>query len=95
LPLCICSACRKIPLYKPVFNEGRKLILKGSRHPVIEQQLKIGEPYIANDIYLDNDQQQMIILTGPNMSGKSALLRQTALNVIMAQMGSFRSFIHG
>jgi DNA mismatch repair protein MutS len=74
---------------KPILNEGRKLILKDSRHPVIEQQLKIGEPYIANDIYLDHDQQQVIILTGPNMSGKSALLRQTALNVIMAQMGSF------
>ncbi|MES2558837.1 MAG: DNA mismatch repair protein MutS [Bacteroidota bacterium] len=74
---------------KPVLNDGKKLILKDARHPVIEQQLKIGEPYIANDIYLDNEQQQVIILTGPNMSGKSALLRQTALNVIMAQIGSF------
>lgn len=74
---------------KPVLNEGKKLILKDARHPVIEQQLKIGEPYISNDIYLDNEQQQVIILTGPNMSGKSALLRQTALNVIMAQIGSF------
>lgn len=74
---------------KPVLNDGKKLMLKDARHPVIEQQLKIGEPYIANDIYLDNEQQQVIILTGPNMSGKSALLRQTALNVIMAQIGSF------
>jgi DNA mismatch repair protein MutS len=74
---------------RPVLNEGRKLILKDSRHPVIEQQLKIGEPYISNDIYLDQEQQQVIILTGPNMSGKSALLRQTALNVIMAQIGCF------
>jgi DNA mismatch repair protein MutS len=74
---------------KPVLNDGKKLILKDARHPVIEQQLKIGEPYISNDIYLDNEQQQVIILTGPNMSGKSALLRQTALNVIMAQIGSF------
>jgi DNA mismatch repair protein MutS len=74
---------------KPVLNDGKKLLLKDARHPVIEQQLKIGEPYIANDIYLDDEQQQVIILTGPNMSGKSALLRQTALNVIMAQMGCF------
>ena len=74
---------------KPNLNEGKKLLLKDSRHPVIEQQLKIGDPYISNDIYLDNEQQQVIILTGPNMSGKSALLRQAALNVIMAQIGSF------
>jgi DNA mismatch repair protein MutS len=74
---------------KPHLNEGKKLLLKDSRHPVIEQQLKIGDPYISNDIYLDNEQQQVIILTGPNMSGKSALLRQAALNVIMAQIGSF------
>ncbi len=74
---------------KPQLNEGKKLLLKDARHPVIEQQLKIGEPYIANDIYLDDEQQQVIILTGPNMSGKSALLRQTALNVIMAQIGCF------
>jgi DNA mismatch repair protein MutS len=83
------SLAEKHHYTKPVLNEGKKLILKDSRHPVIEQQLKIGDPYIANDIYLDNEQQQVIILTGPNMSGKSALLRQTALNVIMAQIGSF------
>lgn len=74
---------------KPSLNEGRQLILKDARHPVIEQQLKPGDPYIANDIFLDHATQQVIILTGPNMSGKSALLRQTALNVIMAQIGSF------
>lgn len=74
---------------KPQINEGNKLLLKGSRHPVIEQQLPLGESYIPNDIYLDREQQQIIILTGPNMAGKSALLRQTAINVIMAQIGCF------
>jgi len=74
---------------RPQLNEGKKILLKDSRHPVIEQQLKIGDAYIANDIFLDQEQQQVIILTGPNMSGKSALLRQTALNIIMAQIGSF------
>lgn len=74
---------------KPQINEGHKLLLKDSRHPVIEQQLPIGESYIPNDIYLDREQQQIIILTGPNMAGKSALLRQTAINVIMAQIGCF------
>jgi len=65
------------------------LDIKNGRHPVIEQHLPIGETYISNDIYLDNEIQQIIILTGPNMSGKSALLRQTALIVLMAQMGCF------
>ncbi|MDP1728027.1 MAG: DNA mismatch repair protein MutS [Bacteroidota bacterium] len=74
---------------KPELHEGVELILKDARHPVIEKQLPLGEPYIANDIYLDRDTQQMIILTGPNMSGKSAVLRQTALCVLMAQIGSF------
>ena len=74
---------------KPQINEGQKLLLKDSRHPVIEQQLPLGESYIPNDIYLDREQQQIIILTGPNMAGKSALLRQTAINVIMAQIGCF------
>lgn len=74
---------------KPQINEGHKLLLKDSRHPVIEQQLPLGESYIPNDIYLDREQQQIIILTGPNMAGKSALLRQTAINVIMAQIGCF------
>ena len=74
---------------KPEINTDHKLVLKDSRHPVIEKQLPIGEKYVPNDIYLDRDSQQIIILTGPNMAGKSALLRQTALNVIMAQIGSF------
>ncbi len=74
---------------RPKIDETHVLDIKDGRHPVIEKQLPIGEEYIANDVYLDNDQQQIIIITGPNMSGKSALLRQTALIVIMAQMGSF------
>ena len=74
---------------RPHLNDSRILNIKNGRHPVIEMQLPVGTEYIANDIYLDNEQQQIIIITGPNMSGKSALLRQTALITIMAQMGSF------
>ncbi len=74
---------------RPHINEDKILDIKNGRHPVIEKQLPVGEEYIANDVYLDNEQQQVIIITGPNMSGKSALLRQTALIVLMAQMGSF------
>ncbi len=74
---------------KPVLHEGRELDLKQSRHPVIERNLPAGEPYIANDILLDPSLQQIIILTGPNMSGKSAILRQTALITLMAHTGSF------
>jgi DNA mismatch repair protein MutS len=74
---------------KPTLNDTKILDLKEVRHPVIEQQLPVGEKYIANDIYLDSETQQVIILTGPNMSGKSAILRQTALCVLLAQMGCF------
>jgi DNA mismatch repair protein MutS len=74
---------------KPQLHEGNDLELKESRHPVIERNLPVGEPYIANDIFLDPSSQQIIILTGPNMSGKSALLRQTALITLMAHAGSF------
>jgi DNA mismatch repair protein MutS len=74
---------------KPEVNETLALDIKDGRHPVIEQQLPLGEEYISNDIYLDNDSQQVIMITGPNMSGKSALLRQTALITLMAQLGSF------
>ena len=63
--------------------------IKNGRHPVIEKQLPIGTPYIANDLFLDRETQQLIMITGPNMSGKSAILRQTALIVLLAQMGSF------
>ena len=74
---------------RPSVNEEYALSIKDGRHPVIEQMLPLGDEYVANDVYLDNEQQQIIMITGPNMSGKSALLRQTALIVLMAQMGSF------
>lgn len=74
---------------RPVINDSTVLEIKDGRHPVIEKQLPIGESYVPNDIYLDNEKQQILIITGPNMAGKSALLRQTALIVLMAQTGSF------
>ncbi|MNV12658.1 DNA mismatch repair protein MutS [compost metagenome] len=74
---------------KPTVNDSFVIDIKNGRHPVIEGQLKPGENYVPNDVYLDKDEQQIIMITGPNMSGKSALLRQTALIVLMAQMGSF------
>jgi DNA mismatch repair protein MutS len=74
---------------KPEINEGYELSIKNGRHPVIEQQLAVGEEYIANDVFLDRENQQIIMITGPNMSGKSAILRQTALIVLLAQMGCF------
>lgn len=73
----------------PNINETFQLEIKQGRHPVIEKQLPIGEAYIANDVFLDRETQQLIMITGPNMSGKSAILRQTALIVLLAQMGSF------
>ncbi len=75
--------------FRPEINESEIVDIKEGRHPVIEKQLPIDEPYIANDVFLDSSDQQIIIITGPNMVGKSALLRQTALIVLMAQMGSF------
>ncbi len=74
---------------RPEINEGYALEIKEGRHPVIEKHLPDDETYVPNDLYLDRDTQQILMITGPNMSGKSALLRQTALIVIMAQMGSF------
>jgi len=74
---------------RPVVDDSQSLTIKDGRHPVIEKQLPIGESYVANDVYLDRVSQQMIMITGPNMSGKSAILRQTALIVLLAQMGSF------
>lgn len=73
----------------PEIDETFELEIKNGRHPVIEKQLPVGTPYIANDVYLDRETQQLIMITGPNMSGKSAILRQTALIVLLAQMGSF------
>ena len=84
------SLCAKEYNYcRPIMDDGDVLSIKKGRHPVIERNMKVGEEYVANDLYLDNSRQQIIILTGPNMSGKSALLRQTALIVLMAQIGSF------
>lgn len=74
---------------RPDITDSDALDIKQGRHPVIEKQLPLGDKYIANDVYLDNESQQIIIITGPNMAGKSALLRQTALITLMAQIGSF------
>ena len=74
---------------RPRMNDGKAIEIKDGRHPVIETLMPAGEEFVPNDIYLDADSQQIIILTGPNMAGKSALLRQTALIVLMAQIGSF------
>lgn len=74
---------------RPHLHENAVLNIQNGRHPVIEQNLPLGESYVANDIYLDTEQQQIVMITGPNMSGKSAILRQTALITLMAQMGSF------
>ncbi|MDC3390034.1 DNA mismatch repair protein MutS [Flavobacteriales bacterium] len=74
---------------KPQVNISSKLVIKQGRHPVIEQQLDAGDTYVPNDVFLDRDQQQIMMITGPNMSGKSALLRQTALIVLMSQIGSY------
>ena len=74
---------------KPIISDGLQIDIKDGRHPVIEQFLPVGEAYIPNDIFLDNKLQQIMMITGPNMSGKSALLRQTALILIMAQIGCF------
>ena len=75
--------------FRPEINDSKDIIIKGGRHPVIEHQLPMGQSYISNDVTLNQDDQQVIIITGPNMAGKSALLRQTALIVLMSQIGSF------
>lgn len=74
---------------RPVVDDSTIIDIKKGRHPVIETQLPLGETYVPNDVYLDNEQQQIMMITGPNMAGKSALLRQTALIVLLAQVGSF------
>ena len=88
---CFADNAYKFKYKKPTLHEGYELDIKAARHPVIERNLEAGEQYISNDIYLDPLSQQVIILTGPNMSGKSALLRQTALITLMAHIGSFVS----
>ena len=89
---CLCSFTQLAIENKyvcPDLDETFELEIKNGRHPVIEKQLPVGTPYIANDVFLDRETQQLIMITGPNMSGKSAILRQTALIVLLAQMGSF------
>jgi DNA mismatch repair protein MutS len=89
---CLCSFTQLAIENKyvcPELDETFELDIKNGRHPVIEKQLPVGMPYIANDVFLDRETQQLIMITGPNMSGKSAILRQTALIVLLAQMGSF------
>ena len=89
---CLCSfACHAISenYTEPYIDDSYELEIRDGRHPVIEKQLPIGENYVTNDLYLDRENQQIIMITGPNMSGKSAILRQTALIVLLAQMGSF------
>ena len=80
---------RKYQYKKPIIDNSKSLLIKGGRHPVIERQLKAEESYVPNNTQLDRNNQQIIMITGPNMSGKSALLRQTALIVLMAQIGCF------
>ncbi|MEJ7674008.1 MAG: hypothetical protein WKF59_15235 [Chitinophagaceae bacterium] len=86
---CFANNALQFNYKKPVLHDGNEMELKESRHPVIERNLPQGESYIPNDIFLDPASLQIIILTGPNMSGKSAILRQTALITLMAHMGSF------
>lgn len=87
--LAFASCAIKFHYVKPKITDTGILDIKQGRHPVIERQLPLGELYVPNDIYLDNESQQILIITGPNMAGKSAILRQTALIVLMAQVGSF------
>ena len=89
---CLCSFARQATVEKytrPLLDDSFDLDIKDGRHPVIEKQLPTDSPYIANDVFLDRENQQIVMITGPNMSGKSAILRQTALIVLLAQMGSF------
>ncbi|MFM2266797.1 MAG: hypothetical protein RL757_238 [Bacteroidota bacterium] len=80
---------KKYQYVKPTLNDGYAINITNGRHPVIEQELPIGEKYVPNDVFLDNETRQIMMITGPNMAGKSALLRQTALICLMAQIGSF------
>src|SRR5699024_1902152 len=83
------NVARENNYIRPVVEDSEVIDIRQGRHPVIEKQLPVGEKYIANDVFLDSETQQIIIITGPNMAGKSALLRQTALITLLAQMGSF------
>lgn len=87
--LSFANVSRAYKYIRPIISEDNILDIKQGRHPVIERQMGVGETYIPNDLYLDSEQQQIIIVTGPNMAGKSALLRQTALITLLAQIGCF------
>ncbi len=87
--LSFANIARQNNYVRPILNDTKIIDIKAGRHPVIEKQLPISESYVPNDIYLDNETQQILVITGPNMAGKSALLRQTALIVLMAQIGCF------
>ncbi len=87
--LSFATAAHEYDYCRPLVDDGNVLKIEQGRHPVIERMMPVGEEYVANDLYLDTEKQQIIILTGPNMSGKSALLRQTALIALMAQIGSY------
>jgi DNA mismatch repair protein MutS len=87
--LSFAQEARKYHYTKPIVNDSKTIDIRAGRHPVIEQQLSLDESYVPNDVYLDNTTQQIIVITGPNMAGKSALLRQVALIVLMAQIGAF------
>ena len=87
--LAFSNIARENNYIRPIIEDSDVIDIKQGRHPVIEKQLPIGEKYIANDVYLDSEKQQIIIITGPNMAGKSALLRQTALIILLAQIGCF------
>ncbi|HLG38498.1 MAG TPA: DNA mismatch repair protein MutS, partial [Chitinophagaceae bacterium] len=87
--ICFAGNALQFQYKKPQLHEGNEIIIKDGRHPVIERNLPVGETFISNDLELNKNEQQIIILTGPNMSGKSALLRQTALITLMAHTGSF------
>ncbi len=87
--LSFAHVARQNKYVKPIISDSLVVDIKAGRHPVIEKQLPVGETYVPNDIFLDSDKQQILIITGPNMAGKSALLRQTALIVLLAQIGSF------
>ena len=86
---CFAKSARKYNYCCPEWTNDTTLSIQGARHPVIEQQLTPGTPYIANDLSINQGSQQILMITGPNMSGKSAILRQTALIVLLAQMGSY------
>lgn len=87
--LSFASVAFKNAYCRPEITEGFGIDIKEGRHPVIEKQLPLEESYVPNDVFLDRDEQQILMITGPNMSGKSAVLRQTALICLMAQMGAF------